>query len=1064
MATKFSPSINVVRDQGEDFGYHLTPNATRVAAEIIDGEKTGIHSFQLIGSYGTGKSAFLVAFMNWLAGKNKHFGNQGKAKPPKVINLVGEYGSLIDFLAQEFEVKNDLSGNQRILDAIHERYEMAGRLFLIIDEFGKFLEYASKHDPEREMYFIQQLAEFVNKPERNITLIVSLHQSIEAYSSGINAAQRMEWRKVQGRLRELTFNEPIAQLIHLAASQLASNGAKVPKGVDLEAIAKLAKKHRLFEDHTETWKREELNQLYPLDIVSTHILTKGLQAYGQNERSLFTFLQAGGIKLRKGSDVFGLPQVFDHFNSEFYSFLRGAFNPHRRQWEMIWSALERVEAEFDKDRLPYMDLVKTIGLLQLFASQGAQLNDVFLSTYLKFISSEPKAEKHLAELSNRKVLLFVKHRSSYKLQEGTDLDFQSALLKASSEVDSIGDVVLKLAPYFRHKHVVAKEATYRTGAPRLFEYRLSHKPIKDVPKGEVDGFINLLFNSELSLEQVKKASKASEEAIVFGYFNNADMIKDTLLEIERTQRVIDQHTDDKVAVKELKNIRLHQEQLLDHYIHDALFSKNVQWIHQGKVRDKVKDARSFNRMLSEVVTATYPATPIYKNELINREKVSPAASTGRKKLFGLITEKWNEEDFGFAANEFPPERAIYATLLKENGIHREGTEGFDLFAPTKDNSFHAVWECCEQFLADSRHGRKDINELIERLGERPYKLKNGLIELWVPLFLFIKRGDYALYQNDQFVPQLTGPILYMMNRQPKEFQVKAFMVDGIRLKLFNRYKAFLGKEEVKHLTNGELIDVTKPFLTFYRSLNDYAQQTHKLSGEARDLRAAIKNATDPERTFFEDLPNAMRLSLEDMGRSDEQLGKFIGILSTAIDELQQALPQLVDRMDSFLGEEVLKTDTHFPHTQTSLVERLKAIKEHQLLAHLRPLFKRTMAPLDEREVWISSIAEGALGKPLSKFTDRDEDELKEKLRTMYGELLNLAEIHEVESDPKGAPALRMQITTTSKGTRVETIQYPAKKKAQVESLIKDLKGRLTSDASVTRAALAWLLNEELEKE
>ena len=58
----------------------------------------------------------------------------------------------------------------------------------------------------------------------------------------------------------------------------------------------------------------------------------------------------------------------------------------------------------------------------------------------------------------------------------------------------------------------------------------------------------------------------------------------------------------------------------------------------------------------------------------------------------------------------------------------------------------------------------------------------------------------------------------------------------------------------------------------------------------------------------------------------------------------------------------------------------------------------------------------------------------------------------------------MQITTTSKGTRVETIQYPAKKKAQVESLIKDLKGRLTSDASVTRAALAWLLNEELEKE
>src|SRR5690606_30431732 len=115
-----------------------------------------------------------------------------------------------------------------------------------------------------------------------------------------------------------------------------------------------------------------------------------------------------------------------------------------------------------------------------------------------------------------------------------------------------------------------------------------------------------------------------------------------------------------------------------------------------------------------------------------------------------------------------------------------------------------IWTECVEFLYESRHSRKGIDELMERLSGRPYELKFGLIELWVPLFLFIKRGDFALYREDTFVPELNGTILYEMTRQPRSFQVKAFMVDGIRLKLFNKYKSFLGKAEVKNLTNGEL--------------------------------------------------------------------------------------------------------------------------------------------------------------------------------------------------------------------------------------------------------------------
>ena len=60
MKPKFSPSINVLRDEGEDFGYIPTENAKRIAQEILQSERTGTHAFQVIGSYGTGKSAFLL--------------------------------------------------------------------------------------------------------------------------------------------------------------------------------------------------------------------------------------------------------------------------------------------------------------------------------------------------------------------------------------------------------------------------------------------------------------------------------------------------------------------------------------------------------------------------------------------------------------------------------------------------------------------------------------------------------------------------------------------------------------------------------------------------------------------------------------------------------------------------------------------------------------------------------------------------------------------------------------------------------------------------------------------
>ena len=73
MTNNFTTSVNIVRDIERDINYIPTPNSIRVVNQIVNDFKKGIRSFSIIGSYGTGKSAFLWAFRQSLLGKEKIF-------------------------------------------------------------------------------------------------------------------------------------------------------------------------------------------------------------------------------------------------------------------------------------------------------------------------------------------------------------------------------------------------------------------------------------------------------------------------------------------------------------------------------------------------------------------------------------------------------------------------------------------------------------------------------------------------------------------------------------------------------------------------------------------------------------------------------------------------------------------------------------------------------------------------------------------------------------------------------------------------------------------------------
>ena len=98
---KFSPSINIELDRNKTLNYIVTANAHQAVGKIVNGFVTGTHSFCLVGSYGTGKSSFLLAFENCLKNTGQHDlfkykGQFNSFSDFEFLNVVGDYAPFVD--------------------------------------------------------------------------------------------------------------------------------------------------------------------------------------------------------------------------------------------------------------------------------------------------------------------------------------------------------------------------------------------------------------------------------------------------------------------------------------------------------------------------------------------------------------------------------------------------------------------------------------------------------------------------------------------------------------------------------------------------------------------------------------------------------------------------------------------------------------------------------------------------------------------------------------------------------------------------------------------------------
>ncbi len=1068
----FSPSVNIIRDVDSNLNYIPTPNSKQIFNQLINNYIEGTRSFNIVGAYGTGKSSFLWAFEKNINKKHSYFaplnGTFHELNGFEFRFFLGEFSSTIETFAKQlgFASKRDFSMEDviQLIDKYYKSIIKSGRgLAIVIDEFGKFLEYAAKNNPERELYFIQQLAEYVNDPRKHIFLITTLHQDFNGYARNLTKTQQNEWDKVKGRLKEITFNEPVEQLLFLAAERLSELklGNKDKNFSGLFESIENANAFPLKDYFSESYAEK----LLPFDILSAAVLTLALQKYGQNERSLFSFIESNdhlSIKdFNQKAPYYNLSCVYDYLIHNYYSFLTTKYNPHYTQWSAIRTAIERVEGVFKENIADGVKVVKTIGLLNIFASASARPDKEFVCKYAKYSLGINDSEKIIKALEGFKIIRFVRHRNKYILFEGTDLDIELAIDGASSLVERVVNVVHHLNHFFDFHYISAKAASYEKGTPRFFAFHLSETPAELHPEGEIDGYVNLIFSESIKEKDIQEASKNCQEAILYGWYKNTAEIKNLLFEIEKVKKVKETHHDDKVAVRELEVILQHQIKLLNHYVLGNIYSNDspVLWYFDGN-RMRIADRKSFNRFLSNICTAVYSDAPIYRNEMVNKTRLSSPILTARKNFVRALVENWDKGDLGFEVSKYPPEKTIYLSMLKKTGIHHETSIGFTLNEPM-DKTFMPLWHTGIEFLQSTRHGKRSLQELVDILLSKPFKLKRGFIDFWLPTFLFIKRDDFALFNDEEYIPYITEETLDLISKKPKDYEIKAFDIEGVKLDLFNQYRQLLNQPQQQNPSNRAFIETIRPFLTFYRQLPAYAKTTKRLNKKTLALREAIASAKDPEESFFEKFPTALGYNIIQLQKSQDALQKYVEQLQNSIREIRTSYDELINRVESFLFNEILGESSSFPEYKTTLQDRFKKVKKHLLLPHQKIFYQRLMSALDDRKAWLSSIGQACLGKALEAISDDEEKVLYEKLRDIIHELDNLCELSNADVNDEKEEVLKLEVTSFVEGLKKNLIRLPKNKNAEISQREITIRPKLSEDRRVNIAVLLRLLQEQL---
>lgn len=1086
-------------------------------------KNSGQRAWRITGDYGAGKSSFALFLAHWFSGKSDQFPDPIKEKShyklytnknpqftpvlvtgsraplgnsilkeihsvlknrhPKKnkLKILKQIQSVIqsDIPATDDEIINLIIEANRHVTIANNGYGM----LIIIDELGKFLEYAALYPENQDVYILQRLAEIASRSNDTPFFIIGLlHQGFDAYADQLSQTGQREWEKISARFEELIFSQPIEQTTTLISSALNTVFEELNEDITTisqEAMAETIQLGWFGASPAKEMLVQNASTIFPLHPTVLPVLMRVFNRFGQNERSLFSFLLSNEpFGLQEFANVTSITSNQYYRLENLYDYIRFNFG-HRlnlQSYKSHWNHIESMIESFSTNDEIDLKVLKTVGIINLINQNDILATDESIVLALENSSQiKTKIIQSIENLDKKRRILY--HRGAaggYCLWPHTSINLDFALENAKKAIGSPKRVSKIVTDYIDPSPIVARRHYIQTGNLRFFT--VVYCAVNDLKSTfnkiniQDDGTIIIPLcetkdeRSE-ALNHVEHPHLENRDNVLIAIPPYLNVLAGLIQEAQRWEWIARNTPEleaDRFAAEEVsRQIDFSRVSLLkkiNSFIGLRQFTGalDLEWYQCGK-QLPISSGRELLSALSQIADNVYTKAPIIKNELVNRQNLSSAAAGARMRLIENLFNAPDKPYLGMNPDKKPPEMAIYLSILKQSMMHQENDGLWNITLPKNNDDTCNIVPALQYMEAIAKEKPDEkicVSTIFKKLKEPPFGVREGLLPIFLAVFKMVYEHEIAFYEDGTFLTIVAGEEFQRLIKDPDSFEIQYCKIEGVRANIFNKLLSTLGLGK-KTTKEPALLDIVQPLCIFAASLPNYVKTTKKLSPKAKNVRDTILNTRDPAKLLFSELPLALEFApfTPDAGIPDKTIHEFVQMLKDALSELKMAYPELKDRLKAQILEAFSVSEKIAPRYRHHLSERADkvaiTVTEKKLKAFA---FRLLDESLSESE-WIESVASFLLSKPPEKWIDIDEEQFYQKLAQRAQQFSRVENLIFPNSEKsKKTIGMRLALTKSSGKEQEKVFFISPEEEKEIKGLQNEFSKLIQSDKNGIAAA------------
>lgn len=669
-----------------------------------------------------------------------------------------------------------------VSDKLAERYGFSG-IYIIFDEFSKFIEGQNKKSSGSNMKIVQDMCELAaDSKDSQIYFTMVAHKGVKEYGNYLSKEIINSFTGIEGRIEEVQFITSTKNNYELIQNAIykSDDVFDVPQ---VKHIIESQTTQKAFDlpAFKSTFNIDDFNRIvvkgcFPLSPIGAYILLNVSEKVAQNERTLFTFIskeEQGSMASYVNNHeqdqkwIVNSDMIYDYFKALFKKSITNELV--HNEWLNSDYALSLVNDDAEKI------IIKTLALINIVnkpAEIVSNLNTIALASGIEY------AEEVIDRLEKAEIIYKKTSDNTYVFKTRATSDARNEISKRKSIRSGNVNYSSILESIAERKYILPRKYNIKYSMTRFFDVDfLEVEEFLSINDASVfydrnnhsDGKVIFLykFSEESYVEDIKeKISKLRSNKLVVVY---SDVSCNVINSLDEYDAVNDLKNDVKFFMKDENKVLLNELPLIEdeirinieEYISNAFSDASSPYVfsyicNQTRVSNDTKVVDIVENVVSEV----FDKAVVVNNELINKSVISTAPI---KKARILILDALLENDVE-RINSFTTGTSAESTIYRALFINDE-------YCPHELRTNKAeVFKLIDSFITDCGKERKTLSELIDTLTTEPYGMRLGIIPAYLAYSIANRKEDVICYFSEKEIP-ITSSAIINMCENPDDFSL-----------------------------------------------------------------------------------------------------------------------------------------------------------------------------------------------------------------------------------------------------------------------------------------------------